>query len=98
MPEQKTANGTTLATRNEGTVARWNPWSEMTELRQRMDDLFGRAFGYTPLSRLIPAEWPADEPDIDVHEDETKFEVLAALPGYKPDQIQVEATDNSLMV
>jgi len=98
MSEQKTANGATLARSNEGTLARWNPWPEMTDLRQRMDDLFGRAFGYTPLSNLIPTEWQAAEPDIDIHETAEQFQVLASLPGYTPNQVQIEATDNSIMI
>lgn len=60
MPEQQTANGntgTSLPKRNEGALAWRSPWSEMNDLRQRMDDLFGRSFGYTPLSRMLPAVW-----------------------------------------
>jgi glyoxylase-like metal-dependent hydrolase (beta-lactamase superfamily II) len=87
MLEQNTSKGTGLMPRPEGAVTTWNPWSEMTDLRRRMDDLFSQAFGYTPLSRLIPSEFQAMEPEVDIHETDGAFQVLASLPGYKPEQI-----------
>jgi len=98
MSEQKTAGGTTLAKRNEGSLTYWTPLTEFNEMRQRMDDLFARMFGYTPLTNLIPAEWQENEPKVDIHETAELFQVLASLPGYTPDQIHVEATDNSITI
>ena len=98
MPEQMTKKGNALTARPEGAVTTWSPWNEMTDLRRRMDDLFSQAFGYTPLSRLIPAEMAAEEPEVDIHETDTAFQVLASLPGYTPEQIDVQATDNMLTI
>jgi len=63
-----------------------------------MDDLFSQAFGYTPLSRMIPSEFQAMEPEVDIHETDGAFQVLASLPGYKPEQIDVHATDNTITI
>src|SRR5579859_5410549 len=98
MLEQNTSKGGALTTRPEGAVTTWNPWSEMADLRRRMDDLFSQAFGYTPLSRLIPSEFQAMEPEVDIHETDNAFQMLCSLPGYKPEQIDVQATDNTITI
>lgn len=104
MAEQKespTTKNAELTRPAEGAVAprgAWSPWTEMAELRQRMDDLFARAFGHNPLSHLIPAEWKGPEPTVDIHETETGFQLLASLPGYTPEQIRIEATGSGLVI
>lgn len=98
MQEQKPSTSGTMTRREGGALAPWNPWSELTELRQRMDDLFSRSFGYTPLSRFIPAEMQMEEPEVDIHESDTALQVLCSLPGYTPDQIKVEATGDSFTI
>jgi HSP20 family molecular chaperone IbpA len=94
----QTNSGTALVARPETSPARWNPWQEFDQLRQRMDDLFSRSFGYTPLSRMVPAEWQANEPLVDIHETEDTIEVLAPLPGYTSEQIDIQATANTLHI
>ena len=76
----------------------WNPWSEMADLRRRMDDLFNVSFGYTPLSRMIPAEFVEIEPEVDIHETENALFVLASLPGYTLEQIDVQVTPENLII
>ncbi len=96
---QDTNSKTTAITRRpEEAVGRWSPWNEMTELRRHMDDLFSRAFGYTPLSRLLPKDADTFEPDVDIYETGEKVRVFASLSGYTPDQIHVEATNESITI
>jgi len=102
---QKNPQNIALARREEsgGGLAPWSPsWSSygspLTELRRQMDDLFSQAFGYTPLSRLIPTASEAWEPDVDIYEMDDKVQVFAALPGYTLDQINVEATSDSVRI
>lgn len=90
-------NGGALTRPGEGAVVAWNPWNELNEMRRRMDDLFSRSFGYTPLSTLLPVETQA-QPTVDVHETGEALQVLAALPGYTPKQIQVEATSSTFTI
>jgi HSP20 family protein len=84
----------------EGNLIRWNPFEELSDLRHRVDDVFARAFGYTPLSRMIPTE-PFSyefEPDVDIYMSDEAVEVFAALPGYKPEEITVEAEPGMLFI
>lgn len=97
MTEQS-VQGTGLARRGETGVGRFSPWNEFAEMKRQMDDLFGRAFGYTPLSRLIPSEASTFEPDIDIYETEDKVMVYASLPGYRPNDINVEVTGDTVSI
>lgn len=79
-------------------LTRWNPFDEFGELRHRFDDLFARAFGYTPLSRLIPNETMTFEPVIDMYETEKNVDLYVSLPGFKPEMINVNVTPNYVAV
>jgi HSP20 family protein len=97
----KNAQNTSLARTGNAPstgMTRWSPWDEFTSLRRQMDDFFTRAFGYTPLSQMIPSELRGSEPDIDIHETQDRVIVFAALPGYSPEQINAEATTDSIMI
>jgi len=90
--------GTGLVRRGETGLNRWGQWNELNEVRRQMDDLFSRAFGYTPLSHLIPGDGQALEPDVDIFETEDKVVVYCALAGYTPNDINVEATTNTITI
>src|SRR5581483_4580155 len=104
--------GGTLARRPQSSLSRgqnwglWtDPWREMEEMRRRMDTLFGRFFGADlpdlfgrwgqmtgqPSSRVA-------EPDVDIYENDTEYIIYAALPGVNPQDIHLEATDDSIML
>ena len=57
--------GTAVTRVPEGGFARWGVFDEFAELRHKMDELFSRSFGYTPLSRLLPNEPYVYEPIVD---------------------------------
>jgi HSP20 family protein len=101
VPVKATAPG--AVTRPEPTVRAWSPWSEMIDLRRRTDDLFNSVFGfapfaYTPLSRMLPGELVTHEPEVDIHETENTLVLLASLPGYTPEQIDVRVTAETLSI
>jgi HSP20 family protein len=91
-------SSTAVARRPESGITRFSPWEELTELRHRMDDLFARAFGYTPLSRLIPGEVVEFEPQVDIHENEDQILAFASIPGFEAKQINVETAPESLTI
>ena len=95
-----TTKGSEIApvTRPTEAVARWSPLDELNEMRHRMDDLFARAFGYTPLSRMLPEEVYTFEPAVDLFEAPDHFEAFIAVPGFTPDMINVSATGDTLTV
>jgi HSP20 family protein len=99
--EQMTTNtqpGTAITRRPEGGLAHRSPWEELNDLRLHMDDLFSRAFGYTPLSRLIPGNVGEFEPPFDIYETEDKVVAMIGLPGYTPKDINLEMSPDSFTV
>ncbi len=90
------ATGSSLARRGEASPSVWNPWEMMNDMQRRMDEMLGRSFGFVPATR-----WPSFEsadPAVDVYETDDKVIAFAALPGYAPDNIRVEATTDSLSI
>ena len=79
------------------TLRRYNPLGEMVSLRQAMDRLFEDSF-------VDPAGWRgggegAQAPAaIDVHETPEAVVVTAALPGVKPDDVEITLTGQTLTI
>ena len=90
--------GAALAHRGKGTLTLWNPWNEMTDLRRRMDELFSRSFGYTPLSRLIPGDGEDLEPAVDIYETDDNVLAFAAVPGFTLKDLHLEAAPETIMI
>lgn len=68
-------------------MMRFDPFREIEELTQRMDRTFGAAAQNVRLA-----------PPVDVHEDEQGLELALDLPGIQPEDIQIEAENNTLTV
>jgi HSP20 family protein len=82
----------------ETPLSRWHPFDEFNELWRRMEDLFSRNSGYTPLSRLIPGDPFTFEPTVDIFEKDGYVELIAAVPGFVPENIKVEATPEYILI
>src|SRR6516162_1976706 len=72
-----------------GTLTRWDPFTELGELRTRFDRLFdewldGRERAWTPA--------------IDVVREDGHLVVRADLPGIKPEEVKIEVEDDILTV
>ena len=72
-----------------GTLPRWDPFTELGELRTRFDRLFdewldGRERAWTPA--------------IDVVREDGHLVVRADLPGLKPEEVKIEVEDDILTV
>jgi HSP20 family protein len=76
------------------TISRWDPFSELLDMRCEMDQLFGSFFGGTPAT-MAAAEgvWA---PAVDIHETKDGFVVEAELPGMKQDDIQITIVEDTL--
>ncbi len=72
-----------------------SPWDDLAEMHRQMDEFFSRAFGFTPLSRLIPSE-AMEMPDIDITEKGDNIIVKAVVPGFTPADIKIDATAESV--
>jgi HSP20 family protein len=77
-------------------LTRFDPLSEMVTLRQAMDRLFEDSF-VSPLTlRAYNGEAPA--PALDVHETGDEIVVTAALPGLKPEDVDITITGQTLSI
>jgi HSP20 family protein len=64
-----------------------------------VDDFFSRAFGYTPLSTLIPNGGGLGlQPEADIFETNDKVIVVCPMPGFEANQINVQATDQTITI
>ena len=74
-------------------LARYSPVGEALSLRQAMDRLFEDSF-VTPWSwrTVAGSAWPA----VDVHETPEDVVVTAALPGIKPEEVEITLTGQML--
>ena len=76
------------------TLVRWDPFSELTDLRREMDQIFGNFFGRTPFSMATTeGNW---SPLVDIHETNEGFQLMAELPGVKQEDIQVSVEGDTL--
>jgi len=81
-----------------------DPWREMQDMQRRMDQLISSAFGggwpgaMAPMGQMMNqmAEMGVAEPDIDISENETEYTIRAALPGIQPNDIDIQATEDSI--
>ncbi|MCS6776109.1 MAG: Hsp20/alpha crystallin family protein [Chloroherpetonaceae bacterium] len=79
-------------------IVRWNPFQELAEMRQRMEELFNRGFSYTPIPRLFPTEAHIFEPALECVRTEKALEVFVPVPGFTPEEITVEVQDTNLTI
>jgi HSP20 family protein len=73
-------------------LIRWEPAREMMTLREAMDRLFNDAITH-PLS-LAGNNWSV--PAVDMYQTDNEVVVKAALPGIKPDEVQINVTGEVL--
>lgn len=76
------------------TLARFDPFERLMTLRQAIDRLFDEA--WIPTSRFFREEMGMAP--VDVAEDEQAITVKAALPGMKPEEIEVSVAGTLLTI
>lgn len=72
-------------------LIRWEPAREMMSLREAMDRLFDDAFTH-PLGLANSGGLPS----LDVYETKDEVVIKAALPGIKPEDVQISVTGDVL--
>jgi HSP20 family protein len=77
-------------------LARWEPATEFTALNSAMDRMFRQFFGSTVLNG--ESGTPAYALPVDVAETEGGYRVQASLPGFKPDEVEVTASEGVLSI
>ena len=76
-------------------IIRWEPFREVTSLRQAMDRLFDESF--VRPSRLRP-ELRVGELPIDMCQTKDELVVKAALPEVKPEEVDISITGDILTI
>jgi HSP20 family protein len=71
-----------------GTLTRWDPFAELSELRTRFDRMFDQFDGRERV-------WT---PAVDVVRDNGNLVIHADLPGIKPEEVKIEVEDDILTV
>jgi len=77
-------------------MIRWEPFKELMSLRQAMDRLFEESF--VRPSRLLGLFSEEAMPPIDMYQTAKEVVVKAALPGVKPDEVDVAITGDTLSI
>lgn len=75
-------------------MAKWDPFREMTSLRDDMDRFFESFFGRYPKER-IEGFWA---PSLDIAEDKDGFSVKVELPGMKKEDIKISIAGDTLAI
>lgn len=74
------------------TLVRWDPFEEMTSLRDAMSQLVAESF--------VRPRTPAGvfQPPLDLYETENEYVMRLAAPGLKPDNFEITAQQNMLTI
>lgn len=77
------------------TVTRWDPFRELTSLRDEMNRIFSRSLGDGGQRPASAGTWA---PPVDVFDTNEAIVLKVELPGLTPDDVEVEVDDNVLTV
>jgi HSP20 family protein len=77
------------------TMIRWEPFREMTSLRDAMDRLFEDSF---VRPSLFWADGGRGQLPIDMYQTDNDVVVKASLPGFKPEEVDISVTGDTLTI
>ncbi|MBN1815181.1 MAG: Hsp20/alpha crystallin family protein [Anaerolineae bacterium] len=77
-------------------LVRWEPFRDLVSLREAMDRLFEESFVRPRTDWLAPTE--AGALAVDVYETEDAVVVKSAIPGIKPEDIDITVTGDTLTI
>jgi HSP20 family protein len=77
-------------------IVRWEPFRELVSLREAMDRLFEESFVRPGGGRLAPAGM--EVPAVDVYQTDDAVVVKSAIPGIKPEDIDISITGDTLTI
>ena len=77
-------------------LVRWEPFRDLVSLREAMDRLFEESFVRPQTGWLAPTEVGALA--VDVYETDDAVVVKSAIPGVKPEDIDITVTGDTLTI
>ncbi|MCS7251643.1 MAG: Hsp20/alpha crystallin family protein [Thermoflexus sp.] len=75
-----------------GEIRRWDPFQEVFSLRRAIDRILDEAFSRPSLLFAGSLDWPA----VDIYETKDEVVVKAAVPGVRPEDIEVTVSGNTV--
>ena len=82
--------------RSQAATERWEPFSELEQMTQRMRRMLDQTFGGWP-SPLV-TEAPGWSPLVDIEEQDDTYVLEAELPGVKREDVNIELVGNELSI
>lgn len=76
-------------------ITRWEPFRDLISLREAMDRLFEESWVRPRAGWLLPTE---ERLAIDMYETPSNVVVKSAVPGVKPEDIDITITGNTLAI
>ena len=76
-------------------IVRWEPFRDLVSLREAMDRLFDESWVRPRAGWLLPAEGALA---VDIYETPESVVVRTAVPGVKPEEIDITITGNTLAI
>ena len=76
-------------------LVRWDPFAEMTQLREQVNNLFDQPLAWSGREPFATGMWA---PAVDIEEKPDAIIVHAELPGLKPEDIHIEVEGDMLSV
>lgn len=73
-------------------IRRWDPFHEILSLRRAIDRILDEAFSRPSLLFTGSLDWPA----VDIYETRDEVVVKAAVPGVRPEDIEVTVSGNTV--
>lgn len=77
-------------------MARWNPWNDLFDLQNQVDQLL-QMTGVTPRTTTDGRAEVMNLP-VDVRQSENEFVIEASVPGFRPDDVEVTFDDGVLTI
>ncbi len=79
-------------------MTRWDPFTEMTNMRRTMDRLFGRSLGPWRWAEEEDEEFMTGTLGMDVCETNDEMIVRAAIPGIRPEDVDISIENDLLTI
>ena|ERR1051326_8907061 len=73
-------------------ITKWDPFRDLLNLQNEMTRVFGRAYGEGGEGARTWA------PPIDIYETPEAYKVVAELPGFAPDEVDVTVNEGTLTI
>jgi HSP20 family protein len=80
------------------TLARWDPFKEMEDVRNRLNSIFGRVASRVENGKEESITIPEWSPVVDITEDEKEYVVKAELPEIRKEDVKVTVENGTLSI